>query len=156
MQPLTVVGSLDSLGAIADYVIAAASAVGLDKKSSYRLRLAVDEIATNIILYGYQEAGRQGHLDLHTRIDDNTLSISIEDTGIPYDPYQSKRVSEEELQRPLEERRVGGLGVYLAMDGVDQFIYERVGDRNRNTFVVHCSTPSGNHQNSESKALSDS
>ncbi|MGA9380780.1 MAG: ATP-binding protein, partial [Phormidium sp.] len=54
MEQLTVPGTLDSLSKISDYVLSAASAAGLDKKASYKLRLAVDEIATNVIVYGYE------------------------------------------------------------------------------------------------------
>lgn len=66
MEPLIVSGTLDSLGAIAQYVMAAAAAAGLDKKTSYNLRLAVDEIATNIVTHGYEEAAREGVLALRT------------------------------------------------------------------------------------------
>jgi anti-sigma regulatory factor (Ser/Thr protein kinase) len=51
MKSSTVPATLDSLGPIADYVMAAAAAAGLDRRASYRLRLAVDEIATNIMGY---------------------------------------------------------------------------------------------------------
>lgn len=79
MQPLTVPGTLDSLKAIANYVLAAAAAAGLDKKASYHLHLAADEIATNIITYGYQEAGRSGAVDLRAELDENTLTVILED-----------------------------------------------------------------------------
>lgn len=137
MQSLTVPGTLDSLKPIADFVLAAAAAVDLDKKAAYKLRLAIDEIATNIILHGYEEAGLEGEVQLSAVIDDQKLEISLEDQAIPYDPLQTEAVEEEELQRPLAERRMGGLGVYLAIQGVDQFRYERVGDRNRNIFVMN-------------------
>ncbi|MEQ8963773.1 MAG: ATP-binding protein, partial [Coleofasciculus sp. C2-GNP5-27] len=60
LEPLTVSGTLDSLGAIAQYVLQAAQAANLDKKASYNLRLAVDEIATNIIIHGYEDVGLEG------------------------------------------------------------------------------------------------
>ena len=134
MQPLTVSGTLDSLGAIANYVITAAKEAGLDKKSTYKLRLAVDEIATNIIIHGYQEAGYQGVIDLQAKLDPQTLSIFLEDTGTIFDPTQ--QASPIDLKLSLEKRPIGGLGIYLAIQGVDRFIYERVGDRNRTTFIV--------------------
>ena len=137
MESLKVSGKLESLSAIAQYVMAAAKTAGLDKKASYKLRLAVDEIATNIITHGYEEAGLEGEVQLQAKIDDKTLTLWIEDTGEAYDPTKKKTVAEEMLNRPLEERPIGGLGVYLAIEGVDKFIYERVGDRNRNIFVVN-------------------
>lgn len=137
MESLKVSGKLESLSAIAKYVMAAAKTAGLDKKASYKLRLAVDEIATNIITHGYEEAELEGEVELQAKIDEKTLKLWIEDTGAAYDPTQMEAVEEEMLSKPLEERPIGGLGVYLAFDGVDKFLYERVGDRNRNIFVVN-------------------
>jgi len=140
MENLTVAGTLDSLDAIAKYVMAVAAATGLDKKTSYNLRLAVDEIATNIIIHGYEEAGREGVLDLQAFVDEETLTISLKDTGVPYNPNQ--RLTPDDLDQPLEQRKIGGLGVYIAIQGVDKFIYERVGDRNHNIFIVNLSKKS--------------
>jgi anti-sigma regulatory factor (Ser/Thr protein kinase) len=137
MEPLTTPGNLDSLDAIAEYVMAAAAAAGLDKKASYKLRLAVDEIATNIIVYGYEEGKREGAVDLRAEIDEQALTIYIEDTGTAFDPLEKLPLEVEKLERPLEERPIGGLGLYLAIDGVDNFIYERVGERNRNILVIN-------------------
>jgi len=137
MESLKVPGKLESLSAIAQYVMAAAKTAGLDKKGSYKLRLAVDEIATNIITHGYEEVELEGEVQLQAKIDDRTLTIWIEDTGLAYDPTQKEAVEEEIFNKPLEDRPIGGLGVYLAIEGVDKFLYERVGDRNRNIFVVN-------------------
>ncbi|GAB4378332.1 MAG: hypothetical protein Kow00121_29920 [Elainellaceae cyanobacterium] len=137
MPFLTVPGTLDSLKPIADFILSAAAEIELDKKAAYKLRLAVDEIATNIILHGYEEVGLSGNIYISTTIDDQKLEIILEDNAIAYDPAQTEAVEAAELQRPLEERRMGGLGVYLAIQGVDQFRYERVGECNRNIFVVN-------------------
>ena len=134
MKPSTVPATLDSLGAIAEYVMAAATSAGLDKRASYRLRLAVDEIATNIIVHGYAEAGLQGALELRADIDARALTISIEDSGVAFDPRQ---VPVPDTALPLEQRPIGGLGVYLAIRSVDEFLYDRVGDRNRTIFKMH-------------------
>jgi anti-sigma regulatory factor (Ser/Thr protein kinase) len=137
MENLTLSGTLDSLGAIAKYVISAAESAGLEKKAAYKLRLAVDEIATNIILHGYEEAGLTGEINVSGELKESTLTICLEDSGSRYDPYEKEAVSDEELNKSLEERRMGGLGVYLAIQGVDQYFYERVGEKNRNIFVVN-------------------
>lgn len=135
METLTVNGTLDSLKAIAQYVLTAATAAGLDKKASYKLRLAIDEIATNIIIHGYEEAGCQGEIHLQAEIDDRALTISIEDTGVLYD--YTTQSDPDNLDAPLAQRPIGGLGVFLAIQAVDKFMYERVGNRNRNIFIVY-------------------
>lgn len=134
MKPSTVPATLDSLGLIADYVMAAATAAGLDRRASYRLRLAVDEIATNIIVHGHVNAGHQGALELRAEIDDRILTIAIDDTGVTYDPRQA---TTPDIDLPLEQRPIGGLGVYLAIRSVDEFLYEHIGDRNRTIFKMH-------------------
>jgi serine/threonine-protein kinase RsbW len=140
MESKSFAGTLDSLGAIREYVTSAARTVGLDKKATYELSLAVDEIATNIILHGYEEAGRSGVLDVHVDMGDRQLTVTLEDDGQPFDPRQSKLPGNEDLDRPLDERPIGGLGLYLAFQGVDEFRYERAGGRNRNIFVVYRSS----------------
>jgi anti-sigma regulatory factor (Ser/Thr protein kinase) len=139
MEPLVVEGKLDSLGSIAQYVMKSAAEAGLEKKAAYRLRLAVDEIATNIIVHGYEEAGLEGKVHVSAAIDDRSLTICLEDTGTPYDP--KLRANPDDLDRHIEHRQVGGLWVYLALQGVDDFAYEYVGDRNRNMFVVNRPDP---------------
>jgi serine/threonine-protein kinase RsbW len=135
MEPITIPGTLESLGAIAQYVTTAAAAANLDKKATYKLRLAVDEIATNIIVHGYEAAERSGQLVCQADLDEQTLTISLEDTGVLYD--SSEQLTPDSLDKPLSQRAIGGLGVYLAIQGVDKFIYQRVENRNRNIFVVN-------------------
>ena len=135
MQPIELPGKLESLEPIRDYIKAAASEAGLDKKRTYRLILAVDEIATNSILHGYGEAEMDGDLDLWAEIIDSSLTVIIEDTAPPYEP--PKKLDSEELDSPLEERQLGGLGVFLAIHNVDEFRYEHLEQRNRHTFIMN-------------------
>jgi anti-sigma regulatory factor (Ser/Thr protein kinase) len=135
MEPLTVPGTLDSLQVIAEYVAAATTAAGLDERASYRLRLAVDEITTNIITHGYTGANLKGTLHLRVDIDRETLIISIEDSGAAYAPLQ--HLHPDDLDLPLEQRQPGGMGVYLAVWSVDEFLYQRVGNRNRHILIMN-------------------
>jgi serine/threonine-protein kinase RsbW len=134
VKPSTIPATLNSLGSIAEYVMAAAASAGLDKRASYRLRLAVDEIATNIIVHGYANAGHDGTLEIRADIDDKALTIVIDDTGVTYDPRQAPI---PDINLPLDQRPSGGLGVYLAMRSVDEFVYEYLGDRNRTIFKMY-------------------
>jgi serine/threonine-protein kinase RsbW len=134
MESLTVPGTLDSLSVIGQYILTAAAEAGLEKKASYRLRLAVDEIAPNIITHGYEEAGLEGVLNLQANISEDALTIIVEDTGVT---YELNEIKQDDLNVPLDQRQVGGLGVYLAMQGVDEFYYGNIEGRNRHKFVVN-------------------
>ncbi len=133
---LVLPANLDSLGIIRKFALEAAAAAGMDENASYNLQLAVDEIATNVIVHGYQEANLTGEIRVYKEQTDKRLRIIIEDTGVPFDPRTLELPDEKELSRPIEERSVGGLGIYLAFKGVDRFDYERVDNRNRNIFEV--------------------
>lgn len=137
MEALEVQGKLDYLGEIRQYVKSAAKEAGLEKKASYNLCLAVDEIATNIITHGYDDNGLEGNIYVQTEIDEKSLTVYIEDTAIPFDPKTKEAVTQEDLQKSLEERPIGGLGIHLVYESVDEFIYEYKGDRNRNILVVN-------------------
>jgi anti-sigma regulatory factor (Ser/Thr protein kinase) len=62
--------------------------------------------------------------------------VTLEDWAAPFDPRTRELPGEEELARPLEEREAGGLGILLAIRGVDRFDYRRVGDHNETVFEV--------------------
>lgn len=127
-------GTLDSLGPIRDFVKEAASEAGLDAKRTYRLQLAVDEISSNIVIHGYQEHDRTGDVEVQVALDEQTLTVTLTDSAIPYNPLD--RPEPDDLDAPLENRMIGGLGVYLAIRNVDDFQYRFEDGKNHNIFVV--------------------
>ena len=134
MKPLVFPGVLESLDPIGKYVLAAAEAAGLDQKATYRLRLAVDEVATNMVVHGYEEANLTGDVTVRADVDGEALRVTLEDTAPPFDPRA--HLQPEHLSKPIEERPIGGLGVFLAMRSVDQFHYEYADSRNRYVFTM--------------------
>lgn len=127
-------GTLDSLSPIRDFVKELASEAGLDGKRTYRLQLAVDEISSNIVIHGYQEHDLHGDVEVRGEIDDRALTITLIDSAVPYNPLN--RPDPDDLDAPLENRMIGGLGVYLAIRNVDDFQYEYLDGQNHNIFVV--------------------
>jgi serine/threonine-protein kinase RsbW len=60
----------------------------------------------------------------------------LEDHAQAFDPRSMRMPDAEDLAKPLEERAIGGLGIFLAIHGVDRFEYRREGERNLNIFEV--------------------
>ncbi len=81
LESLTLPGTLASLSSIGNYVMKVATSAGIDKSAAYRLRLAVDEIATNCVVHGYDEGGLEGMLYLGGSIDDDTLTAFLQRLG---------------------------------------------------------------------------
>ncbi|MGW2701887.1 ATP-binding protein [Streptomyces sp. NPDC001340] len=147
---LRVPATLAALSDIAGFVMALARRGRLDKSAAYRLRLAVDELATNVVTHGYGVAGAPtdtatsptsadasgpgGEILVTGGFDAERVWVRIEDTAPPFDPRDGCRAPTTDL--PLERRRVGGLGVHLALTSVDEFAYDRLGDRNVSTLAI--------------------
>jgi serine/threonine-protein kinase RsbW len=128
--------NLAALSTVRQLVTQACHEAGLDDAASYRLILAVDEIATNIITHGYQEQGSSGDIAIAIEASEQYLSVLLEDTGVAYDPRAQGMPTAEDLDKPLSDREIGGLGVFLALQGVDHFDYQRHDKVNRNTLAV--------------------
>ncbi|WP_291993007.1 anti-sigma regulatory factor [Candidatus Accumulibacter sp. ACC003] len=128
--------NLAALSSIRQLVTQACQEAGLSEAASYRLTLAVDEIATNIITHGYQEHGATGDIAITIERTDHHLTVILEDTGVAYDPREQGMPTADDLDKPLSDREIGGLGVFLALQGVDRFDYQRRNAVNRNTLEV--------------------
>jgi len=127
---------LDSLAELRRYAKEAADGAGIDEARTYKLQLAVDEIATNIISYGYKDVGASAVITIGGEIRDGALVVTLEDHAPAFDPRTVRIPGAEDLAKPLEERAIGGLGIFLAIHGVDRFDYCRDGDRNLNIFQI--------------------
>ncbi len=88
-------------------------------------------------LHGLLHRGAEsaGDLTIWAESDEEAFRIFLEDEGEPFDPRDAPQPADLEL--PLEERKDGGLGIFLALWGVDEFTYERIGVINRCIFKVY-------------------
>lgn len=129
-------GTLDALAPVREFVANVAHAVGFNRSATYKLCLAVDEIATNIVLHGYDEAGLKGNLKIGATGEDDKLVIRMEDQGRSYDPNLFVLPRAEDLTLPLESRDAGKLGIYLTLDGVDELQYTATDTVNIHRFIV--------------------
>jgi sigma-B regulation protein RsbU (phosphoserine phosphatase) len=156
MQPITLPGTLDALQPIREYVKVLAKEAGLGETAVYNLCLAVDEIATNVILHGYEESGLSGDVTIGGELDDGNLVVQLHDRGKSYDPQKHSLPDDESLSRPLVERQMGGLGIALALDGVDDLQYETGAQGNTHRFIVKTPNAACPPEDGEGlKALSD-
>ncbi|OYQ63493.1 anti-sigma regulatory factor [Pseudanabaena sp. SR411] len=129
METLTLPVQLSSLKIIGRYIIAVCQEAGISSKRAYKLRLAVDELVTNIIVHGSANSAAESMLEINTEIDSENLKITITDTGLPYDPRE--RVFDESiLSKPIEERPIGGLGIFLSLQSIDGFSYQTTEQKN--------------------------
>jgi anti-sigma regulatory factor (Ser/Thr protein kinase) len=96
---------------------------GIDDETVYDLKLAVDEACTNVITHGY--AGMNpGSIILSVEVEPEQVVVEIIDFGTSFEPSEAPM---PDIQAALEDRPLGGFGlffIYQTMDGVDYRITE--------------------------------
>ena len=98
----------------------------LPAKVVFAVNLALDEVLTNIMSYGYDD-GRPHDIVVRLSLGAGALVVEAEDDGRPFNPLA---VAEPRTDQPLAERPVGGLGLHLVRNVMDDLEYRRQGDRN--------------------------
>jgi anti-sigma regulatory factor (Ser/Thr protein kinase) len=111
----------------------------LDQEMLFAFDLALEEVVVNVIHYAYEDASAHT-IQVRLRCEPDAIVAEVEDDGRPYDPLQRSRPAD--LDRPLHERRVGGLGVHCVRELMDGLDYQRDGGRNR--FVMKKRRPVAN------------
>ena len=99
----------------------------LTEEITYALDLALDEVINNIITYAnLEEESDSIYLQLEKK--DSIVQLTIEDKGIPFNPLQAPSPN---VNSPLEERKVGGLGLFLTNQFMDEIHYQRIHQKNK-------------------------
>ncbi|MBI5962391.1 MAG: ATP-binding protein [Chloroflexi bacterium] len=120
MSKITFPARFEYLDEIRDLVAQIAREGGFTEKEVYSLQLAADEAASNIIEHAY-EGIADASIDITCDMQDDTLVITMRDTGKSFEP---SKVKQPNLNAGLSERQIGGLGVYLMRKLMDEVSYE--------------------------------
>lgn len=133
MLKFSVVNDLRGISSAAARIGAFCAEHGLAPGICFGVTLAVDELITDTIGYGYDDSGEHS-IDLVLRIEGDALTVEIADDGGAFDPLQAQR---PELGASLQDRARGGLGIYLARKTMDSVAYRRQDGRNVVTLTKH-------------------
>ena len=103
---------------------------GLSPSEVGRVELCVEEVVVNIINYAYPE-GEEGFVRMECSNERDAVIIKIEDAGIAFDMSQKE---DPDISSDAEDRAIGGLGVFLVKELMDEVIYSR--EENLNVLVL--------------------
>ena len=127
----------DQLDAMRGFASQAAHDGGMDDSQTYAIELAVDEACTNIIEHAYQEENR-GEIECTCETNEAGLTIILRDHGKLFDP---SAIPTPNLDASIDKRSVGGLGVFLMKQLMDEVHFESSEDLgNVLTLVKHRKT----------------
>ena len=133
---------LRELAAAAERIGEFCSVHGIPPATAYAVSLSVEELLTNTISYGYEDGGEH-HIDLVIRLDGDVLAVEISDDGIEFSPDSA---ASPDTNASIEDRPIGGLGIFLTRKMMDSVDYRRDAGRNIVTLTKTTSTASEGDQ----------
>jgi len=118
--------TLDYLNDMILYIRKQAEARGVMEKVIYKMELACEEAVVNIISYAYPK--KKGTLTIICEIKNSRFEITLCDRGVFFSPLDVD--INPQTDRPVHERKVGGLGIFLIRKVIDEASYQRIGKEN--------------------------
>ena len=109
----------------------------LPEKLIFEINLALEEVLVNVISYGYDDQNEdenEHEIVLHLSVQDEQVWVAVEDDGRPFNPLD---MAVPDLEQPLEERQIGGLGIHLVRKVMDSLEYTRRQGKNRLVMKKH-------------------
>ena len=107
---------------------------GLPAKVVFNLNLVLEELITNTIFYGYRDKDAHQIL-IDFLIENNVIKVTIEDDGVEFNLFLSE--TPDDLNKPIEDRKIGGLGIHLVKKLMDDYEYQRNNNKNIIILVKH-------------------
>ena len=109
---------------VLSYIEACCRESGCDEESIGQITIACSEILSNIDSYAYENGG---DIEIQSKCRDNRMTIVFKDNGQPFDPL---RKQDPDVTLPLNERRRGGLGIYIVKKLMSDVSYEYIDRQN--------------------------
>lgn len=99
---------------------------GFSKKLIFEINLALDELFTNIISYGFKD-DKEHIISVTLTPEKDGLCLCIEDDGTPFNPIDFET---PDVACAVEDCKIGGLGIHIMKKLMDEVCYERCGGKN--------------------------
>lgn len=138
MLKLTIHNNLSEMAALEPFVDQMSEEYGLDMAFTFQLHLALDEAVSNVVNYAY---GEQKDMPITIEAqevsagDRRQLMLCLIDNGVEFNPLDE--APEVDITLSAEERQVGGLGIFLIRQVMDEVSYERKSGQNLLTMIKY-------------------
>jgi serine/threonine-protein kinase RsbW len=130
---ITRAAELESLRTFRDFITKCCARYDIPNDVVLELKLAVDEACANIIEHGYKGMD-PGSIILSFRIESDRILVQITDFGHVFEPADAPK---PDIEAALDDRPLGGLGLYLIYQTMDNIDYQSSDDGNKLTFTKY-------------------
>lgn len=122
---------IGELSALAEKIDDLAEKWELSQALAMNINLVIEEALSNIIFYAFADNDKH-EIKISVSLNNNMLIIKITDNGIPFNPLLQEL---PDINLPAEERPVGGLGIFLISQIMDEMHYAR--QKNQNILTLN-------------------
>jgi anti-sigma regulatory factor (Ser/Thr protein kinase) len=129
----TITSAPADLARVPQWIADFAAAQGISGAIVSDLNVALDEVLSNVVKYGYVD-DRVHSIWIRLTVSKSAIEAQIEDDGVPFDPLS---FPSPDLDVSSAERKVGGLGIHFVRTLMSEVTYSRVAGRNRLVLVKH-------------------
>lgn len=127
MISLNIKNNIEDLTRLAPFIEQLSETFDIAPDIAFQLNLALDEAMANSVDYAYSP-GTEGPITLEAQMESNDIIFKLIDEGAPFDP--TKEGDNVDTTQTAEERPIGGLGIFLIKQMMDQMVYERIDNKN--------------------------
>lgn len=127
MKSITAEAKIENVAVVTDFVNGILEENGCSMKVQMEIDIAIDEIFGNIAYYAYAPGSGEATVQVEIKESPKSLELIFIDRGIPYNPLENK---DPDITLDIEERKIGGLGIYLVKEMMDEVSYEYVDGQN--------------------------
>ncbi len=131
LADITVPARLESLEGLVKSATGSALQCGLAGESLYAVEMVTEEAVVNVFKYAYPQG--EGKVRLRCMGDGDAFVIEVTDWGVPFDASSQPA---PDVTSPLEERPVGGRGIYLIKKMTDEMRYTRKDRQNILSLII--------------------
>lgn len=120
-REITVEATLANLEKVTEFVNEQLEKIGCPPKAEMQIDIAIDELFSNISYYAYNLEVGMATISIEVIDEPMEVILTFSDNGTPYDPLNAE---EPDVTLSAEERKVGGLGIYIVKKSMDEIAYE--------------------------------
>ena len=128
MKELTVDATIENMNTVTAFVDDFLDQIACPMKSKIQINIVIDEIFGNICHYAYKDSVGAVTVRVESGNTPKAVFLTFTDNGIPYNPLETE---DPDITLSSEERKIGGLGIYLVKKNMDEMKYEYVNQQNR-------------------------
>jgi serine/threonine-protein kinase RsbW len=126
MKDFSIKNNIPEIEPLTEAIVSYCKENGIDEAVCYEVRLALEEVISNTIKYGYDDH-RPHTILVQVGFENRKLILEIEDDANEFNPLDAPA---PDLSLPIEQKPIGRLGIYLMRSIMDQVEYRRVGAKN--------------------------